>query len=61
MSIDISWWALPLVITVAVMMWAIMKPAEYSGDYSFDVLPIFRMFIAVIVSLASWLIWSLTQ
>ena len=59
MEVTFGWWAIPLMITCVSLTWALITPAEHSGGYGIDILPLFRAAAAIIVSLASWLIWSL--
>jgi len=59
--LTIGWWTIPLATTLASLSWAIFTPAKPTrGDYSFpDVMPAIRFAGALILSLASWLIWAL--
>lgn len=57
MTLTIGWWAIPTIITVALLAWAMMTPEKYSGPYAVDLMPIFRLGGAVIGSLASWLVY----
>jgi hypothetical protein len=57
MTFTIGWWVLPTIITVALFAWALLTPMHRGGDYSFDLLPIFRFGGAVIGSLAVWLVY----
>lgn len=61
-TIRLGWWVLPLLITGAAFLWALVPRAHdrRSGDYDFTFwLPAaFRFCGAVILSLLVWLIWA---
>jgi len=64
MTITIGWWLLPLLVTVASFAWAIpMRKHERPTGGMFDglgyVLGAIRTLVALVVSLAAWLFWSL--
>lgn len=65
MTVTIGWWAIPLLITLALFGWArFPRPDEdRSGDYDFAFwLPAAARYAAAIVgSLLAWLIWSLAR
>lgn len=62
MGISIGWWAIPTLLTLAVLAWAGMprKSEKRSGDYDFAfwIPGAFRVAVAVIASLAAWLIYA---
>ena len=63
MTITISWWAIPLIITIIsfIVAWR-LKPKNVGGDYSFigdGIAFLFFYGIATVVSLVSWLIWAI--
>lgn len=55
MTITLSSWVIPLLITIIVFWWAVAEPAQ-SG---LDITPVLKLGGAMIVSLVAWLIWSL--
>ena len=65
MSIEISWWIVPLMVTVTAFVIAFMiQPEQQSrSGYIPDLIsPLFgfiHYLVAIIVSLFSWLIWAL--
>lgn len=59
MIITFGWWAIPALITAVSLSWALFTPMEPSGDYGFDIMPLFRFGTAVIGSLLAWLVWAL--
>lgn len=59
MTITIGWWALPLLVTIALFAWAFIIPAQKGGGYGVDLMPLLRLGAAAILSLSSWLIWAL--
>lgn len=65
MTITIGWWAIPFLVTLALLAWANWpRPDEdRSGDFDFAFwLPAaFRLAVAIVGSLIAWLIWSLAR
>lgn len=57
MSVTIGWWAIPAAITIASVVWALW-PQRTKG-YGSDIVGAIGLMGAIILSLASWLIWSL--
>lgn len=57
MTITIGWWAIPLGITVAGLIWGLLP--ERPSYYGFDVVGAFKLLGTVIISLIAWLIWAL--
>jgi hypothetical protein len=61
MTIEIAagWWLLPLAITVAAFIWAMLagreQPGLYGGGLIFNLLV---WFAATIPALVAWLIWA---
>lgn len=64
-NLTIGFWAIPLALTIAAFVWALFPRAgdRRSGDYDFTFwLPAaFRLCAAVVLSLVSWLVWSLAR
>ena len=63
-NLTIGLWIIPLALTIMVFGWALFPRGErQTGDYDFTFwLPAaFRLCAAVVLSLASWLVWSLTR
>jgi len=63
-TVYLSWWLLPLVITIALYSWAIWASTNQGGggDYAMigqAVTFVVFMGIATIGSLVAWLIWAL--
>jgi len=53
---------MPSFITVAAWVWVFTRPPQpRSGWYDFDIMPAVRAVCAVIVMLASWLIYFMAQ
>lgn len=61
MTITLSAWWLPFVVTLALFAWAVLKPAANGGDYSFDLMPLVRVAAALVLSLMAWLVWALLR
>lgn len=62
MSIVVGWWIVPAAITVAALLWAAWMREPYSdgGSYGFSgLVNLLWYLIALVPSLAAWLIWSL--
>ncbi|MFA6966078.1 hypothetical protein [Bosea sp. (in: a-proteobacteria)] len=63
-SITIGWWTIPLLASAGAFAWAAWPRAcERRGgdfDFAFWLPAAFRLLVAVILALASWLAWSLT-
>ncbi|MVB00106.1 hypothetical protein GN330_22935 [Nitratireductor sp. CAU 1489] len=59
MTVSISWWAIPALITAISFSWAFFTPMKPSSDYGFDIMPLFRLGAALIGSLVAWLVWAL--
>lgn len=58
MTITIGWYAVPLAIMLAAFSWVFIVPIKHVGDYGVDIMPIIRLAVAIIVSLAAWLVWA---
>lgn len=56
MTIVIGWWALPFAFSI--IAGALAAIPERAGYYGFDVVGIFKLFGAVILSLIAWLVWA---
>lgn len=59
MTVTFAWWAIPALITAVSLSWAVFTPMKPSGDYGFDIMPLFRFGAAMIGSLLAWLVWAL--
>lgn len=61
LTIELSWWAVPAFVTLVSMGWAFLTKPEVTGGYfgSMDLMPAVRFVAAIVISLASWLIWAL--
>lgn len=57
MSITIGWWAIPALITLAALIWAFWPQDRHS--FGSAVVGAIQLMAACIVSLISWLVWSL--
>lgn len=60
MTITLSAWAIPAIVTLSVILWAILMPfPPQRGDYDFSAVftGIFRIAAVVIVTLIAWLIY----
>lgn len=60
MTITLGWWALPAAITILSIGSAFLpdsSPRGY-GDLGSGIVGMFHLLIAVIVSLAAWLLWA---
>lgn len=57
MTVYIGYWAIPLVITFSLLVWALTAKSE--GPI--DLVPLFKLAISVILSLVGWLIWALLR
>lgn len=66
-SLTIGWWLLPLIITVALIAWALPRRADERnngsmyGDLGYAVGGLIRLLTAVSLSLFSWLMWALVM
>lgn len=54
-TITIGWWAIPLAITTAALLWAFFWPAQDSGFFG-GIARLFMLVPALIVSLLAWAI-----
>jgi hypothetical protein len=61
MTITLSAWVLPLAVTLAVFAWAVVRSSAAGGDYSFDLMPLVRFAVAIVLSLMAWLVWALLR
>lgn len=64
MTIKIGWWLIPLLFTVCAFIWAKMKSPEpknghYMPDFVTPVLIMANYGLALLLSLAAWLIWAI--
>ncbi|RWF33742.1 hypothetical protein [Mesorhizobium sp.] len=58
-TVTISWWAFPLVVTIGMFIWTFAKPMQPSSGYGVDIMPLIRFGVSAIISLAAWLVWAL--
>lgn len=57
-TIAFGWWLAPLAITFAVWIW--FAAHRYDGGYyGADVIAMMKFAVAIILTLAAWLIWAL--
>lgn len=59
MTLYVSWWLLPLTITIILHCWFLFGRYQGSYGYAIDLVPLFRLVVALIGSLIAWLIWAL--
>ena len=60
MSFTVGAWAFPALITIAAFVWALYVAGnERTGSYAMPIAGMLAFFLAVTVSLASWLVWAL--
>ncbi|MFP5434623.1 MAG: hypothetical protein ACLGIM_16120 [Alphaproteobacteria bacterium] len=57
MTITIGWWAIPAIITIATIIFALWP--SRSDFYGSDITGAFQLMACIIVSLVAWVIWSL--
>lgn len=57
MSVTIGWWALPTVITLAVIAYGFVP--ERQTYYGADIIGALKLLVGFIIALISWLIWAL--
>ena len=57
MSVTIGWWALPTVITLAVIAYGFVP--ERQNYYGADIIGAVKLLVGLIVALTAWLIWAL--
>jgi hypothetical protein len=58
MTITLSWWAIPLAITLAAFWWALFRETTGS-DLGAAIDSAFGLVVALIVSLVAWLVYAL--
>jgi|GEM_PF-2486003 len=56
MTITILWWHIPTLITVLAFAWAFLWPDRDTGGWLPSFTPLYRIPIALIISLAAWAI-----
>lgn len=54
--IPLGWWLVPALITVVMVIWTVRTP-YHGGFYGADLAAIFQFFAAVIITLATWMIY----
>jgi hypothetical protein len=61
MTIELGWWAIPLVMTVASFVWANAYDRPDQDDWygSMDLDGPLRFVAALIASLVAWFVWAL--
>lgn len=59
LSLTLSWWIFPLLVTVALFTWAIWIRQSDLGGFIPSPMPLFRVVAAIIGALVAWLIWAL--
>lgn len=57
MTVTIGWWAIPTIITLGSIVWAFWP--QRTHGFGADIVGMIQFMGSVILSLASWLIWSL--
>ena len=60
MEIVIGWWLIPTVISIGTLVYGVWPSGERHGDYDLQSEGIINLLILTVISLASWLIWSLS-
>ncbi len=57
MTVTLSAWCIPLLVTLALFAWALLAPAKGQWDFT----PLFRFAGALIGALVAWLVWALLR
>jgi hypothetical protein len=65
-TVTFGWWLLPVVVTLASIAWALpLRADEQPTGSMFDGFrffgPVFRLLLALVLSLIVWLIWALLR
>ena len=55
MTLTLSWWAIPAVITTLALAWALFWPCDDSGNLG-GMVVMFNVMIALVISLLAWAI-----
>lgn len=58
-TISVGTWVIPTLFTIIAFTVAYFKTTDSGGSYGIDLSPIFYGGGAIILSLVSWLMWSL--
>lgn len=62
LTLEISWWIIPALVTLAAFVWALMETNQYDSSGYLDLVgPIVQLLcygLATIASLVAWLAWA---
>lgn len=62
-SIEISWWIIPALVTLVAHAWACLASSDGDGGSTYAaigtaLITLLRLGAALIISLAAWLVWA---